>query len=231
MGVSSKLGFVVLLCACSSTLNRGNDDTETSPTQGYDSGVDDSEDTANEPDAGPAYWFGVRGDIALSNRQAEVRIDWMFYPEDASGEVLCTTESSEKSIVLQANSPDPSIPHWWSIERPTSGTCSADILRLPPFIQVGLGSIHESILPHLATDGIENPTPSEGFFGSYIGFNESESSETLPGTAFVLGYAKHQQPTPQDSERPPDSGAFSLEGVFLFPLQSTEGDTGEDASQ
>jgi hypothetical protein len=231
MGISSRLSSLFLVCACSSTLNQGTEDTQATPSNSQDSGGVTDNDTATETDAGPAYWFGVRGDVAISSGQVELKINLAFYPEEHGNGPVCTAEVSEKNLVLQEGSPDPSIAHWWSPSRFASDSCREEFARMPLFLQLGLGDLHDSLLPHLTAKGIESPVPSQGYFGSYIGFNESESTEAVPGTAFVLGYAKNQASQPPGDESLPESGAFSIEGIFLFPLQSAEGDTGADPNQ
>jgi hypothetical protein len=133
-------------------------------------------------------------------------------------------EIDDDRQIKEQHTPDDSILIWWEGAGLYSGeTSQCDGMdRLPKNLQIGLGNIHESLLPFISAAGLDESNTAQELYGAYIGFNPTPSSPETPGTAFVLGYAQRVETNPDTA---PMSGDFSLQGVFLFPLEAAS-DTG-----
>jgi hypothetical protein len=219
---------LILWAACASNGGSRTDARNNSPVDDNDSGSSEAKDTSTEPAQKASVWYGLSASLEVTDLSVEADFTLKFYTDLVSDGPACSVEITDKEQAKQPYTPDESIVAWWE----SSGLYSSEssqcdgMDRLPKNLQIGLGQIHESLLPFLSAAGLDNTDESKELYGAYIGFNPSPSSADTPGTAFVLGYA---QQTGASSDTDALSGDFSLQGVFLFPLDpvpDTVSDTG-----
>lgn len=217
---------LILWAACASNGGSRTDNPNNSPVYQNDSGSKEDNDTSTSQEQKTSVWYGLSASLEVTDRSVEANFTLKFYTDLVSDGPACSVEITDKEQARQPYTPDESIVFWWE----SSGLYSSEssqcdgMDRLPKNLQIGLGQIHESLLPFLSAAGFDNADESKELYGAYIGFNPSPSSADTPGTAFVLGYA---QQTSASSDTDVLSGDFSLQGVFLFPLDP-ETDTAPD---
>jgi len=220
-------GLIVLGCSANSL----NDDpySKTGTPGASDTGTQESSDTATDIDDDQiAAWFGLGGTLTLTEGRISVELDIDLYGDDSDTGVICTFSSEGVVTDLIDPTPDESIALWWhslQFEKAVSGNC-ADADRLPTQVQLGVGRIHEALLPYLRARGLEATNEDTAIIGTYIGFNDPNNEQDVEDTAYLLGYAS---PLATESQESMDwdalKGSFSLSSIFLHPLEALA-DTG-----
>jgi hypothetical protein len=214
---------LILWSACASNGNKGTDEPLDSYTGSSDTGAND---TSPMLEQSPSVWYGLSAELELVEFTVDAKFTLNFYSEDVSKGPSCSVEIDDSLQNKELLTPDDSILFWWEgagLYSGESNQCEG-MDRLPNHLQIGLGGIHESLLPFLSAAGLDESNASKDLYGAYIGFNPIPSSPETPGTAFVLGYAQRVE---SNLDTTPMSGDFSLQGVFLFPLEAAP-DTGTD---
>jgi hypothetical protein len=219
---------LILWAACASNGGSRTNAPNDSPVGPNDSGSKENNDTSTELAQKASVWYGLSASLKVTDLSVEANFTLNFYTDLVSDGPACSVEINDKEQAKQPYTPDESIVVWWE----SSGLYSSEssqcdgLVRLPKNLQIGLGQIHESLLPFLSAAGLDNTDESKELYGAYIGFNPNPSSADTPGTAYVLGYAQRNGAS---SDTDALSGEFSLQGVFLFPLDpetDTVSDTG-----
>lgn len=215
---------LILWAACASTGNNSADAPFDTNTGTNDTGSNEDYDTSPITEQGPPLWYGLSANLELAEFTVEAKFTLNLYGEDLSQGPSCSVEIDDALQHKEPLSPDDSILFWWEgagLYSEDTNQCEGTD-RLPNNLQIGLGRIHESLLPFLSAAGLDESNASGDLYGAYIGFNPVPSSPETPGTAFVLGYAQQVE---SNLDTAPMSGDFSLQGVFLFPLEAAR-DTG-----
>lgn len=221
---------VLLGAACSSTGSTGRANPDQVVDSALDSGSSEADDT-EQPDSVDASWFGIEGTLILDEANPTVALTVHFYEDEPTGVPICSAESEAVGLVAHELTPDPTVHYWANTQALLSLTEEAcpDIPRLPQSeIQLGLGTLHSELIPILEAQGLGDIAASSDTLGSYIGFNGSSPTEQNPGTAFVLGYALNE--IDESGQLLRLSGTVRLHGLFLFPLEDLDTETG-DATQ
>ena len=214
--------------ACSSTGSTLNEDPERYQDSALDTGSGEAGDTAETSFSG-ASWFGLEGSLVFEEQRTTASLTVHFYAEDDTTTPLCSADTDTVQLIGFDITPDPTV-HYWANTRALQTLADSPCLdsdRLPDGdIQLGIGELHSSLLPIMESKGLGDIAGDSTTRGGYIGFNQSAPSEQAPGTALVLGYATAD--TDEANEMPDNSQATNLFGLFLFPLEDLETDTGGD---
>jgi len=214
---------------CSANPLNDGPNSKTGTTDASDTGTQESADTATDSDDNQiAAWFGLGGTLTLGEERISVELTIDIYGDDSDNGVICTISSGEVVTELIDPTPDSSIAIWWNssqFEKAVFDDCGgAD--RLPTQVQLGVGSIHEALLPYLRARGLEPNSEEDAILGTYIGFNDPDSKLDEEDTAYLLGYAS---PVSTGDDPPADldalHGSFVLSSIFLHPLENLA-DTG-----
>ncbi len=223
-----------LLAACASNGSPTSDDAPGLLDSTADTSSSENSDTG-DPAIEPAAWYGLEGKLSFDDagERTTVALTVHFYTAEETNEPLCSATLEPTLLEPHKATPDPSVYYWASTAvLETVGTSSCqDGERLPQgAIQLGIGELHDVLLPILAEKGLSHLADSEGVFGSYLGFNTEAPTEEVPGTALVLGYATGESGEANSLE---DllAAELQLQGIFLFPLQSLQLDTGTPSTQ
>ena len=235
MRLSISTGSLALLMACSANVIPDNPGSKTGTDTAADSAASEPEDTSTIPPNGPAAWYGIDGVISSSDTNLSATLSVHFFSENHSDGPLCTMTTEASGLDQHEFTPDPTILYWASsraFAQADTSTC-IDADRLPLNLQLGIGSLHNSLIPILVDQGLEELTTDSGMYGAYIGFESEAPTADTQGTAFVLGYATLDNQDPDSDGISIDnlSGKLSVNGVFLFPLASVDEDTGEASTQ
>ena len=223
-----------LIAGCASNGSPTSDDAPGFLDSTADTSSSENSDTG-ENTLEPAAWYGLEGKLSFDDagERTTAALTVHFYTAEEINEPLCSTSLEPALLEPHQATPDPSVYFWANtnaLETVGTSTCQ-DGERLPQgTIQLGIGELHDVVLPILAEKGLSDLASSEGTLGTYVGFNTDPPTEDAPGTALVLGYATGET-DPANSLEDLLSRELDLQGIFLFPLQEIETDTGESSTQ
>jgi hypothetical protein len=212
------LAMLPLLTGCMSDMGFDASDTASRLDDSGAEATDSAEDTGEMDRIDPSWW-SLSAAVLMEEGlpvQDDTSVTISLFDEGADRDApLCQASYSQLEIVV-LDSPDASIFHWWEIELGEASTdCSGhQLVGIPASFELGVGALHPDIVSLLEPAGYAEVEPY--LYGAYVRTDQAQAVWIYGVAATTAGFAGEQLPV---DEAPVPSGTYSVQPIYLLPLQ------------